>query len=90
MFCTKLCFIEIFLIFILFSIVFYPLFDMFLLYFNYEEINVYIEAFEQTWKNYPILDISLTRKNWYKQIILFDMKDIDIICDCSHIEEFKL
>jgi len=48
----------------------------------YEEINVYIEAIGKTMKNYPILDISLTRKNGYKQIILMDMKDIDIICDC--------
>ena len=55
-----------------------------------EKIDIYIEAIEKTWKNYPILDISLTRKNGYKEIILMDLKDINIICDCSHIEEFKL
>ena len=58
--------------------------------FSYEEIDIYIEAIEKTWGNYPILDISLTRKNGYKEIILMDLKDINIICDCSHIEEFKL
>lgn len=58
--------------------------------FFYEEIDIYIEAIEKTWGNYPILDISLTRKNGYKEIILMDLKDINIICDCSHIEEFKL
>jgi len=55
----------------------------------YVKIDMYIEAIEKTWNNYPILDISLTKKYGYKEIILMDMKDINIICDCSHIEEFK-
>ena len=79
--------------FLIFSIVFfYLLFLFFLLFpdFYYEKIDIYIEAIEKTWGNYPILDISLTRKNGYKEIILMDLKDINIICDCSHIEEFKL
>ena len=33
-----------------------------------KEIVNYIEAIEKTWKNYPILDINLSRKNGYKQI----------------------
>ena len=53
-------------------------------------IESYIEAIERTWNNYPIKDISLTRKSGYKEIILLDMKDIDIFCECSHIDEFKL
>ena len=56
----------------------------------YNRIEIYIEEIEKTWNNYPILDISLTRKYGYKEIILMDMKDINIICDSSHIEEFKL
>jgi hypothetical protein len=74
--------------FILISIFFYIFFVIEDL--NYEEIDIYIEAIEKTWNNYPILDISLTRKYGFKEIILMDMKDINIICDCSHIEEFKL
>jgi len=78
------------LVFVLLINLFY--FDIFFVIINFgnEKIDIYIEAIEKTWKNYPILDISLTRKNGYKEIILIDMKDINIIYDCSHIEEFKL
>ena len=57
---------------------------------NSKYIDNYIEAIERTWNNYPIKDISLTRKSGYKEIILLDMKDIDIFCECSHVDEFKL
>ena len=57
--------------------------------FNDRYFETYIEAIERTWNNYPIKDISLTRKSGYKEIILLDMKDIDIFCECSHIDEFK-
>ena len=90
--CNKKCFIKWFIILIILYAFFsksiylgFSLADI-----SDEKIVNYIEAIEKTWKNYPILDISLTRKNKYKEIILMDMKDIDIICDCSHIEEFKL
>ena len=77
-------------LYIVYSIVLYIPFVIITSDDNYEKIDIYIEAIEKTWKNYPIQDISLTRKNKYKEIILLDMKDINIICDCSHIEEFKL
>ena len=69
---------------------FIPFEILFPLFFNDKYFETYIEAIERTWKNYPIKDISLTRKSGYKEIILFDMKDIDMICECSHIEDFKL
>ena len=58
--------------------------------FSFNSEDIYIKATEKTWNNYPILDISLTRKFGYKEIILMNLKDIDTFCDCSHIEEFKL
>ena len=59
-------------------------------YINDKYFETYIEAIERTWKNYPIKDISLTRKSGYKELILLDMKDIYTFCECSHIEDFKL
>ena len=96
MLCDKKFFIEFFKYFIIGLIIFYSFVSkLFYLILSLdkiydEEIVNYIKANEKTWKNYPILDISLTRKSGYKEIILMDMKDIDIICDCSHIEEFEL
>ena len=75
---------------LLFSVLMFNLLFFVISYDDNEKIDMYIKAIEKTWKNYPILDISLTRKNGYKEIILLDLKDINIICDCSHIEEFKL
>ena len=92
-FCLKIFILLIYSLFFslsLVSIILKIIFDIITLDDNYELIDIYIEAIEKTWKNYPIQDISLTRKNKYKEIILLDMKDINIICDCSHIEEFKL
>ena len=57
--------------------------------YNDRYFETYIEAIKRTQNNYPIKDISLTRKSGYKEIILLDMKDIDIFCECSHIDEFK-
>ena len=56
----------------------------------YGDEDQYIKAIEKTWKNYPIKDISLIRKNGYQEIILMDFKDLELSCDCSHIEEFLL
>ena len=70
----KFALINIISLYILISIFFYIFFVIEDL--NYEEIDIYIEAIEKTWNNYPILDISLTRKYGYKEIILMDLKDI--------------
>ena len=85
----KKCFNFLFFIYIGFTLILFNLIELISDFF-YEKIDIYIEAIEKTWGNYPILDISLTRKNGYKEIILMDLKDINIICDCSHIEEFNL
>ena len=84
------CVIFMFLFFVLIINLVYYINFFVISYNDNEKIDIYIKAIEKTWKNYPILDISLTRKNGYKEIILLDLKDINIICDCSHIEEFKL
>ena len=66
------CFIKLirFIVLFIFSCIIIFYFPFVILDSNYEKIDIYIEAIEKTWNNYPILDISLTRKFGYKEIIL--------------------
>lgn len=46
-----------------------------LIIYNYnmnEFESIYINAVKKTWQNYPILDISLTKKDGYEKIILLN------------------
>ena len=88
--CLIIFFKVLFFIFILKLILVLNLFNIFNIVFSDDIENTYTKATEKAWKKYPILDISLTRKFGYKEIILMDFKDIDLFCDCSHIEEFLL
>ena len=50
--------------------------------------SMYINAIKKTWKNYPILDISLTKKDGYEKIILLNLESKNI-CDCMLVDDYQ-
>lgn len=56
---------------------------------NIDELeSIYINTFKKLWKSYPILDISLTKKNGYEKIILLNLEGKNI-CDCLLVSDYK-
>ena len=57
--------------------------------YNTDELEaIYINTLKKLWKRYPILDISLDKKEGYEKIIFLNLEGINI-CDCSLIVDYK-
>ena len=56
--------------------------------FNDELESIYIMAIKEAWKKYPILDISLTKKDGYEKMVLLNSEGINI-CDCSFADDYQ-
>jgi len=72
------------ILFLIFSIIFNLIYN----YNNNELESKYIKAIKQAWEKYPILDLSLTKKDGYEKIILLNSEGINI-CDCSFVEDYQ-
>lgn len=78
--CLQTCFM-----FILF---FYMLLSYFLNFFYLPEDN-FLKAIDKSWNQYPILDISLTQKEGYKEMTFMYWDLDEVICDCSNIKHYE-
>jgi len=62
---------------------------LFIVIFDYKDEDLFINAIEKTWKNYPIFNLSLTPLEGYEEITFMKFEEIDTFCDCTYVNKFN-
>ena len=69
-------------------LLFYMLLSYFLNFVYLPEDN-FLKAIDKSWNQYPILDISLTQKEGYKEMTFMHWELDEDICECSNIKHYE-